>query len=227
MEDQRQFYIRREILRAIASHTCDDIYQLYTTSFSFLLRVCDDTQEWGRKNITELYVNTTKEYELKDIGLYYDEESQQNVCIVDEEFTMTDISEIVTLINEMRKQSLKYVTVFRDGQDTDKRDFSFKRKLTIKHTGVSILLELSIDKDLESILSGNIEYHTTDAETKKLFGGEFCKNINWFNWERGLELYTRANTLCGTVKFNNRGELDIPTNQSKWKIGMFNIILAN
>ena len=28
-EDCRQFYIRREILRSIASHTCDDVYQLY------------------------------------------------------------------------------------------------------------------------------------------------------------------------------------------------------
>ena len=44
-EDCRQFYIRREILRAIASHTCDDVYQLYMGSFSFLLRICNDTLE--------------------------------------------------------------------------------------------------------------------------------------------------------------------------------------
>ena len=36
-EDSRQYYIRREILRAIASHTCHDIYQNDMLRFSFLL----------------------------------------------------------------------------------------------------------------------------------------------------------------------------------------------
>ena len=44
-EECRQFYIRREILRAIASHTCDDIYQMYMGSFSFLLRICDEDRK--------------------------------------------------------------------------------------------------------------------------------------------------------------------------------------
>jgi len=227
LEDQRQFYIRREILRAIASHTCDDIYQLYTTSFSFLLRVCDDTQEWGRKNITELYVNTTREYELKDIDLYYDENAKQNVCVIDEVFTMTDIPEIIKLINEMRKQSLIYVIVFRDGQDTDKRDFSFKRKLTIKHTGASIILELFIDKDSESVLIGKIEYDAADIEVKKAFSGEFCKSINCFNWKKGLELYTRNNKLCGTIKYDARGELNALKNHASWKSGEFTVLLSS
>jgi len=227
LEDQRQFYIRREILRAIASHTCDDIYQLYTTSFSFLLRICDDTQEWGRKNITELYVNTSREYELKDIGLYYDEELEQNICVIDEAFTMTDIPEIITLINEMHKQSLTYVTVFRDGQDTDNRDFSFRRKLTIKHTGATILLELKIDKDLESVLSGEIKYDKSDVEIKKAFSGEFCKKIHFFNWKTGLELYNRNENLCGRITCNESSILEVPNNYGSWKSGRFNVLLSN
>lgn len=68
-EDRRQFYIRREILRTIATHTCNDIYQMYIASFPLLLRICDDTQEWGRKNITELYISSSRQYELNSVEL--------------------------------------------------------------------------------------------------------------------------------------------------------------
>ena len=60
-EDSRQYYIRREILRAIASHTCHDIYQNDMLRFSFLLILCDDAQEWGRKSI--------KIYDVVSIGI--------------------------------------------------------------------------------------------------------------------------------------------------------------
>jgi len=66
-EDARQFLIRKEILRAIASHSCDDIYYLKITNFPFLLTLCDEMQEWGRprlvditkrgESITELTIN--------------------------------------------------------------------------------------------------------------------------------------------------------------------------
>ena len=48
-EDVRQFYIRREILRSIASHTCHDVYHLDMLNFAFLLIIVDDCQGWGRK----------------------------------------------------------------------------------------------------------------------------------------------------------------------------------
>ena len=40
-EDIRQFYIRREILRAIASHTCQDVYHLTFDNLSILLYLVD------------------------------------------------------------------------------------------------------------------------------------------------------------------------------------------
>lgn len=40
-EDARQFYIRREILRAIAAHTCPDAYNIHITTFPSLLFLCD------------------------------------------------------------------------------------------------------------------------------------------------------------------------------------------
>ena len=44
-EDLRQFHIRKEILRAIAGHTCPKIYHLELNTLSFLLILCDELQE--------------------------------------------------------------------------------------------------------------------------------------------------------------------------------------
>ena len=66
--DVKQFYIRRDILRAIASHTCSDVYQMNQNTFSFLLIICDDAQTWGRKAISELYVNRKSKYDFKGIN---------------------------------------------------------------------------------------------------------------------------------------------------------------
>jgi len=51
--DAKQFQIRREILRSIASHTCDNIYHLRLNSLPFLLLICDEMQEWGRPKFGE------------------------------------------------------------------------------------------------------------------------------------------------------------------------------
>lgn len=53
-ESSRQFYIRREILRAIASHTCPDIYNIDLCNYTSLLYLCDELQEWGRKTWDQL-----------------------------------------------------------------------------------------------------------------------------------------------------------------------------
>jgi len=53
-EDCRQFLIRREILRAVASHTCPDIYHLRFDTLAFLLYIVDEMQCWGRPTFEEL-----------------------------------------------------------------------------------------------------------------------------------------------------------------------------
>jgi hypothetical protein len=52
-EDIRQFFIRREILRAIAAHTCQDIYHLTFDNLSLLLYMVDEIQCWGRPTLEE------------------------------------------------------------------------------------------------------------------------------------------------------------------------------
>lgn len=53
-EDARQFAIRSEILHAIAAHTAPKVYHLSANTLSFLLVLCDELQEWGRPNMSDL-----------------------------------------------------------------------------------------------------------------------------------------------------------------------------
>jgi hypothetical protein len=53
-QDARQFLIRQTILRAIASHNCEEIYHLSGRNFLFLLLICDELQEWGRPKMDEV-----------------------------------------------------------------------------------------------------------------------------------------------------------------------------
>ena len=222
-EECRQFYIRREILRAIASHTCNEVYQMYMGSFSFLLRICDDTQEWGRKNISELYVKSKQKYELKDIGIDFGDSDQGNTCTVQEEITVQDREDAVSLIRRFREQALVYVTIFRDGQDTSRRDFSFVRKLTIKtDDNVDIEMSLSVDKEKASQLIGELEY-TSDEDKNGTYGQKFYEDIA---------------KDCQWTIYNNKGEVLLQsgadTNEDKkpasaavWKKGEFAILLMN
>jgi hypothetical protein len=54
--DARQFQIRRDILRSIASHSCDNIYYTNIPRFDFLLKIVDDMHEWGRPRFADLFV---------------------------------------------------------------------------------------------------------------------------------------------------------------------------
>lgn len=186
-EDCRQFYIRREILRSIASHTCDDVYQLYMNSFAFLLRICDDTQEWGRKNIAELYVKSGQTYNLDDISL------DNELCKIEETIDLDANlhKEIIyNLIERFYDQAIVYVTIFRDGQDTIKRDFSFYRETKIKFGKITFQLSLSIPKDTASILKISINY-TSDGALNRPFNYSFIKEIEHLNINT-LKILTNA-----------------------------------
>lgn len=174
-EECRQFYIRREILRAIASHTCDDIYQMYMGSFSFLLRICDDTQEWGRKNISELYVKSAHTYELEDIALIFGE-GTANTCTIRETMSLPDQESVKTIFNRFHKQALTYITIFRDGQDTSLRDFTFERRLTIKCENIQIEIKLIINNNEASKLTGDIIY-VSDGAVNQRYGRDFFEKI--------------------------------------------------
>ena len=213
-EDCRQFYIRREILRAIASHTSDDVYQLYIGSFALLLRICDDTQEWGRKNISELYVKTNQTYQLKDISINIDLEGKENHCIIKEEIeisTSYSTDMVFNLIKRFKEQSLIYITIFRDGQDTEKRDFSFAKNLKIKFGQIEIELELSIPKGDASALKGTINYTSIGSENEKFTPKSF----------ESLNLKSKIELRDESSKFVKEED------SSKWRKGFFELLLTD
>ena len=168
-EDVRQYYIRREILRAIASHTCHDVYQLNMCTMSFLLILCDEAQDGGRKSLPNLYADEKAEYEFKDIDI--DLSSQPYKCKV-QDYYKVKTEHVETLKNILKRfddQSSTYRILFRDGQDTSKRDFDFHRIVEIEPT---------ISKKFEVDLS-----ITTNAQTKievKQTRGKFSEN-DYFN----------------------------------------------
>ena len=129
-EDARQFYIRREILRSMASHTCHDVYQNSMLNFSFLLILCDDAQEWGRKSIAELYVSKDNDYEYHNIDIKLD--AHPFMCVFSDKYRLEKYASAEIILENFLRQSNTYVCVFRDGQDTKSRNFNFVRQTKIE-----------------------------------------------------------------------------------------------
>ena len=134
-EDVRQYYIRREILRAIASHTCCDVYQLNMCNMSFLLILCDESQDWGRKSLSNLYVDEQAQYEFKDVDI--DLSKKPFVCKVQDFYkvkcdTAHSEQSVERIMKRFLGQSKTYRILFRDGQDTSRRDFDFHRIVEIE-----------------------------------------------------------------------------------------------
>lgn len=131
MENARQFYIRREILRSIASHTCSDIYNIKNTTFSSLLFICDEMQEWGRKSWNDLYTNVNPDSVVLSI-ITFDAKNIE----YSEEITVNNIKEEQLIIDNIvrlySKQFDKYQLIFRDGQDTNSRTFNLKKTIYLK-----------------------------------------------------------------------------------------------
>lgn len=128
-DEAKQFYIRREILRAIASHTCSDIYNVNLATFSSLLFICDELQEWGRKSWSDIYEGKEANQTVLTINQFSTE------CIkVDENIRMDSASnrEIINKIKRIySNQYEKYKIIFRDGQDSTNRKYGFCKKAVI------------------------------------------------------------------------------------------------
>lgn len=130
LEDARQFYIRREILRSISSHTCSDIYNIKNTTFSSLLFMCDEMQEWGRKSWNDLYTNVNPNSVELSI-----ERFDSEIIDYSEKIKMDNIKEdeiiIDTIIRLYIRQFEGYQLIFRDGQYTNSRAFNMKKTIQL------------------------------------------------------------------------------------------------
>ena len=73
VKDAKQFYIRKEILRSIASHTCPKLYHKKFNTLSFLLILCDELQEWNRPKFNNFISRSNNDdnliVEIKEFSL--------------------------------------------------------------------------------------------------------------------------------------------------------------
>lgn len=133
-EDVRQFFIRKEILRSIASHTCPKVYHINLNTLSFLLIICDELQEWNRPNFNEFRFKTEgkePEVELKEFEM----SNQQKIHIQFKygfKFTDFDIRNLI--VNRFKnicqllrtaKDDMNRKIDFRWDIITSNEDFSF------------------------------------------------------------------------------------------------------
>ena len=170
-EDARQFYIRREILRAIAAHTCPDAYNIHITSFSSLLFLCDEFQEWGRRTWNELYTGLKED----SISLEIEKFSSDEIDI-QEKISLESVEDIEIIVQNIsrvfdRQYSL-YKTTFRDGQYTANRDFSLTKtmKFTLPKNGAQtreIIIKYGLPKSDASYFNIDLSNVGTSKEDYK------------------------------------------------------------
>ncbi len=172
VEDARQFYIRREILRAMTSHTCPDAYNIHMYTFPSLLFMCDELQEWGRKTWNELYTGLKE----NSVELTINHFKKDSIEII-EKIDMINTKDVEMLLNNIcrifERQYSLYKTTFRDGQDTAKRDFDINKEmiLNLETSGATenkIEIRYSLPKDDESLFKVDLtNYQDPDKELFK------------------------------------------------------------
>jgi len=152
-DDAKQFYIRREILRSIAMHTCYNAYHIKTTTLPFLLILCDELQEWDRKTFIDFYLG--KQNIDNNVDLDLNKLKKNEVCICENlKFKITPNYE--KLFDKYFKQYEKYKKIFRDGLDTNHREFSFNKQVKIKNNEIVFVMDISKNENSKFI----IEYKT-------------------------------------------------------------------
>jgi len=176
-EEARQFYIRREILRSMSAHTCKDIYHLEMLSFAFLLIIVDDVQEWGRKRLSELYVKSN--IQSVSSGISFDFETKGKnidgkeiyICNINEDFCLhgTDKELYASiLVQSLASQYDRYNEIFRDGQDTGRRNFTLNKYSKFSDENFNYVINYVILYDKESEFT---------IEISKRDGGKINTNV--------------------------------------------------
>jgi len=174
-KDAIQFIIRREILRSIAAHCCDEIYHYSTNNLQFLLLITDEMQSWGRPFFSELFTDETP----RNNKLIVNKFDKENIDYLikwennNKENAKEDLFEYgVNLFEHLNK-------VFRSGVDTGNRDFDINCRLTVKckRTLYSLLfshIHPSKVKGKTQFITGNIEYSINNKNTNNFKSiGEF------------------------------------------------------
>lgn len=135
-EDARQFYIRKEILRSIAGHTCPKLYHIRLDTLAFLLILCDELQEWNRPRADNL-LNLTKEeppiVKVDEFKLGTKDDSISISMSYDMQWT-EDFEKHVVI---SRFKHIHYL--LRSGKDDGQRVFKFSWEIKFKNATYQLI----------------------------------------------------------------------------------------
>jgi hypothetical protein len=140
-EDHKQFYVKRDILRAIAFHTCPDVYHMSAASLPFLLILCDEVQNWDRRCWNDHYEGIESK-----VIIEIDEITSDSITVT-ESFGKISAKKVPDIVLMAKKQFEKLKVILRDGIETFKRNFDFKKVIHVNIGNGTIELVMDIPKD--------------------------------------------------------------------------------
>ena len=165
--------------------------------------IADDAQEWGRKQISELYVKKATEYSFSGIKLNQ-QEGAKTKCTLNEKYVIEESEQLEQIFKQFIRISLNYNDWFRDGQDTGKRDFDFCKstqiELKVGDVDKDIILDLNISSSNASTIS--IQYNKdecADLDIENILKKYFGDKIK-YNSENTAQTRQFATCIVGDVK---------------------------
>lgn len=159
-EDARQFYIRKEILRSIAGHTCPKLYHIRLDTLAFLLILCDELQEWNRPKAENL-LHSAKEIipivKIEKFDLNKDTDS----IVISMFYDTSSTEDLIKYLVISRFKNIHYL--LRSGKDDNDRGFMFTWTIKFK----DIVYELRYDSNKFSYELLVVESFTEETPDKR------------------------------------------------------------
>lgn len=131
----------------------------------------------GEKRFNELLTESAEEYELKSISNSF--EASNFVTRVEESVKIRkpDLEQLKNTLKSLYKQNITYKEIFRDGQDTKNRNFSFIKECSIEYPEtrpISIIVTFQILKNENAKFEVKIKKTGTNSLDEKF-------NKDWFD----------------------------------------------
>lgn len=173
-EDLRQFYIRKEILRAICGHTCPKIYHINLNTLSFLLILCDEIQEWNRPNFDDFRLRITEND--PDVQIEYELDTQKFHIMFKYDINCNNDNYKYLVIN--RFKTLHFL--LRSAKDDKDRKISFQWEIEFKNRRYTFKFT-SPTSDLNEIIL---------FRAKRNSGGTFSSNEEFNLYDKKSQEFT-------------------------------------
>ena len=145
-EDLRQFYIRKEILRAISSHTCSNIYHIELNTLPFILILCDELQEWGRPRFEDLLSGNTEEkqkIEIKEIEV--NDKTKLCVQLTFEKLEITKENEPDIIKNIVGRKFRNFNYLLRSAKNDGFRNIFFEWTIKCQNKAYQFIFDTEAD----------------------------------------------------------------------------------